>query len=53
MLNMTDTKMIHEAFAKPPNGLTPLDPVLRSILQSKSIDKTAKQNLLILIATDE
>jgi len=52
MLRVKDTKNVHELFEKPPNGLTPMVSALRTILKAKSIDKTAKQKVLILIATD-
>lgn len=52
MFKITDTKKVHEVFNKPPNGQTPLVPVLRAILQAKHMDRTAKKNLLIVIATD-
>jgi hypothetical protein len=51
-LKITDTKKAHESFNQPPNGQTPMVPALRAILQAKGMDKTAKKNLLILIATD-
>ncbi len=52
MFKIKDTKKVHEAFNKPPDGLTPIVPVLRAILQTKNMDKTAKEKILIVIATD-
>lgn len=52
VLKVSDTKKIRETFAKPPNGLTPMVPALRAILQAKKMDKTAKEKVLIVIATD-
>jgi hypothetical protein len=51
-LKITDTKKVHELFNVPPNGMTPMVPTLRAILQAKNMDKTAKKNLLIIIITD-
>ena len=52
MLKVKDTKKVHELFEKPPNGLTPMVPALRAIIQAKSMDSSTKKNILILIATD-
>ena len=52
LLKITDTKKMRETFAKPPNGLTPTVSALRAILQAKKMDKTAKEKVLIVIATD-
>lgn len=52
LLKITDTKKIQETFSKPPNGLTPMVPALRAILQAKYMDKAANQKIVIVIATD-
>ena len=52
MLKVKDTKKVHELFERPPNGLTPMVPALRAIIQAKSMDSSTKKNILILIATD-
>jgi hypothetical protein len=52
LFKVKDTRTVREAFSKPPDGLTPIVPVLRAILQAKNMDKTAKKNVLIVIATD-
>ena len=51
MLNVTDTRYVHQAFNTPPQGLTPLVPALRRILAAKR-NQTYERKLLILIATD-
>ena len=51
MLNMTNTQAMHHLFNARPQGLTPLVPVLRRILNSKR-SLTYQKKLLILIATD-
>lgn len=51
-MKIKDTKKIHEAFDKPPDGQTPIVPALRAILQAKQMDAAAKKKVLIVIATD-
>jgi len=51
MLNVTDTRYVRQVFNTPPQGLTPLVPALRRILEAKR-NQNYEKKLLILVATD-
>ena len=51
IMNVNNIQTIRHVFNAPPQGLTPLVPALRRILQAKR-SQTFEKKLLILIATD-
>ncbi|CAF2758329.1 unnamed protein product [Rotaria sp. Silwood2] len=51
LLHVKHSSELMPAFAKPPNGLTPITRVLRQILQAKQ-SEIQERKLLIIIATD-
>ncbi len=51
LMNVTDARVVQQEFNNPPQGLTPITPVLRNILAAKRSISYEKK-LLILIATD-
>ncbi len=51
ILNVTDARLVAHEFNKPPQGLTPITPALRSILAVKR-NVSYEKKLIVLIATD-
>ncbi|CAF1170310.1 unnamed protein product [Didymodactylos carnosus] len=50
--NVTNISQLNECFSSKPQGMTPIVPVLRNILQTKGSQAQQGKKLLIFIATD-